>query len=188
MLPEFHYIPSFPFSSPPRLPIQLHTPTKTNNTYQTIPINDVVVLICGHAGRDLRCGVMGPLLQREFEQKLAAAGIEISTTSPAAASDHAPTTTSTTQEAHQECRQPRARVGLISHIGGHRFAGNVIIYVPPAMMAGQTKHALAGMGIWYGRVEPRHVEGIVAETVLGGSIIRDLSRGGIDGQRRMLRL
>ncbi|KLJ06659.1 hypothetical protein EMPG_17845 [Blastomyces silverae] len=33
--------------------------------------------------------------------------------------------------------------------------------------------SLAGKGIWYGRVEPRHVEGIVEETVLGGRVISE---------------
>ena len=68
-----------------------------------------------------------------------------------------------------------ARVALVSHIGGHKFAGNVIVYVPPGWAAGGGE--LAGRGIWYGRVEPRHVEGIVKETVLGGRVIRELWRG-----------
>ncbi|KAF3356493.1 putative bolA-like protein [Verticillium dahliae VDG1] len=76
-----------------------------------------------------------------------------------------------------------------NHIGGHKFAGNVIVYVPPGMRAQDgTEHGLAGRGIWYGRVEPRHVEGIVKETILGGRVIADMFRGGIDQQRKMLRM
>jgi (2Fe-2S) ferredoxin len=39
------------------------------------------------------------------------------------------------------------------------------------------------MEIWYGRVEPKHVEGIVKETIGGGRVIQELLRGisGKDG-------
>lgn len=79
---------------------------------------------------------------------------------------------------------PHARVGLISHIGGHKWAGNVIIYIPPSF----SRNALAGRGIWYGRVGPEHVEGIVAKTMLEGKVIKELFRGGIDQDRKILRL
>lgn len=79
---------------------------------------------------------------------------------------------------------PTARVGLISHIGGHKFAGNVIIYIPPSFQG----NALAGKGVWYGRVGPEHVEGIVAKTVLGGKVIKDMFRGGIEQGGGLLRL
>lgn len=63
-------------------------------------------------------------------------------------------------------------------------AGNVIIYIPPSF----TSNALAGRGIWYGRVEPGHVEGIVAKTIMEGKVIKELFRGGIDQNREILRL
>lgn len=66
-------------------------------------------------------------------------------------------------------------MGLTSHIGGHKYAGNVILYIPPSW----TDNALAGMGIWYGRVEPGSVEGIVDETAKRGRVIEELFRGGI---------
>ena len=73
---------------------------------------------------------------------------------------------------------PTARVGLISHIGGHKWAGNVILYFPPLSPGSQEQWAaLAGKGVWYGRVEPRHVEGIVRQTLRGGRLIRELLRG-----------
>lgn len=79
---------------------------------------------------------------------------------------------------------PTARVGSISHIGGHKWAGNVIIYVPPSF----AKNPLAGKGIWYGRVGPEHVEGIVEKTVLDGKVIKELFRGGIDRSGEIIRL
>lgn len=68
-------------------------------------------------------------------------------------------------------------VAHISHIGGHKYAGNVIIYLPPGMRGNK----LAGAGIWYGRVGPENVEGVVGETVVGGRVVLELLRGGIMG-------
>jgi len=80
----------------------------------------------------------------------------------------------------------RSRVHQISHIGGHKFAGNVIVYIPPVL--GNQGHPLAGQGVWFGRVEPKHVEGIVSETIEGGRVIKELFRGGIDGKGGLMRL
>jgi len=128
---------------------------------------DIHILICGHSNRDQRCGVMGPLLKMEFEEKLPAEGIEVLQKPPAPLSKSA-------FESFQT-----ARVSLISHIGGHKFAGNVIIHIPPAF-----GHPLSGMEIWYGRVEPRHVEGIVKETVVNGRIIEGVLRGVLGKDRK----
>ncbi|KAG6031242.1 hypothetical protein E4U41_007644, partial [Claviceps citrina] len=92
-------------------------------------------------------------------------------------------------EEEEEEEKKTARVGLISHIGGHKFAGNAIVYIPPGHLGpGGEEHPLAGCGIWYGRVEPRHVEGLVDETVVRGRVVEDMFRGGIDAKRRMLRI
>ena len=80
----------------------------------------------------------------------------------------------------------RSKVHQISHIGGHKFAGNVIVYVPPIL--GNEGHPLAGQGVWYGRVEPKHVEGIVRETIEGGRVIKELFRGGIDGKGGLMKI
>ena len=108
-------------------------------------IREPVVLICGHGARDDRCGIMGPLLQKQFEHCLAEQSVS-------------------------------AVVGQITHIGGHKFAGNAILYIPPSF-----GHQLAGRSIWYGRVEPRHVEGIIRETITGGRVIEELYRGSMAG-------
>jgi (2Fe-2S) ferredoxin len=82
-----------------------------------------------------------------------------------------------------------ARVGLISHIGGHKFAGNVILYFPPGLKGKDgNRHALAGCGIWYGRVEPRHVDGILKETLGNGKVVEEMFRGGIRQGGEILRL
>ncbi|PYI03070.1 sucrose cleavage family protein [Aspergillus sclerotiicarbonarius CBS 121057] len=132
-----------------------------------------VVLICGHGGRDMRCGVMAPVLEKEFQRVLQTKGFT------SAGSDNS--VVDSPEHAH---------IGLISHIGGHKYAGNVIVYIPPGMKeAGSSAvHPLAGKGIWYGRIEPKHVQGVVEETILGGKVIRDHFRGGIDRDGGILRL
>lgn len=51
-----------------------------------------------------------------------------------------------------------------SHVGGHKFAGNVIVYGPQG-------------GHWYGRVKPCHAEQIVETHILGGKVLKELWRG-----------
>lgn len=151
-------------------------------------VRDVLVLICGHSGRDARCGAVAPVLKDEFEEKLRGEGFEV-------LQGAVQVEVEDVYQIEAECEgggggqgKTAARVGMISHIGGHKFAGNVIIYLPPDLKMGDEKHPLAGHGIWYGRVEPRHVEGIVRETVIKGNVVADMFRGGIDADRKMLRL
>jgi hypothetical protein len=126
---------------------------------------------------------MAPVLKTEFEEKLTNEGFDV---------QHGPVQVNLndTQRIQGEAGEEKttARVGLISHIGGHKFAGNVIIYLPPDLKMGNEQHPLAGHGIWYGRVDPKNVEGIVKETVLKGNVVADMFRGGIDAQHKMLRM
>ncbi|OCT45660.1 sucrase/ferredoxin-like family protein Fmi1 [Cladophialophora carrionii] len=120
-------------------------------------------------------------------------------------------TSSTTSASNEQSTSPdmTVNVGMISHIGGHKWAGNVIIYMPPGFSADVTTsepaganspdvsqrasgvrplHPLAGMSIWYGRVEPRHVERIVEQTIFNGKVIRELFRGGLSQRGQLVRL
>jgi hypothetical protein len=115
---------------------------------------------------------MAPILRSEFKDKLGQQGISVLDSSP------------DSMQSSASGGLPSARIASISHIGGHKFAGNVIIYIPPTF----SKNPLAGKGIWYGRVGPEHVEGIVSETILGGRLIKQNFRGGIDGDGNILRL
>lgn len=154
--------------------------------YRVRDVEDVVVLICGHGGRDMRCGITGPVLQDEFSKSLDKVGLHVE--SSAVEINFAEGEKRLIGDG-EEKKRITARVGLISHIGGHKFAGNVIVYVPPGMRtADGAKHPLEGCGIWYGRVEPRHVEGIVRETVMGGKVIEELFRGGIRKGGEILRI
>jgi (2Fe-2S) ferredoxin len=152
-------------------------------------VEDVMVLVCGHGGRDMRCGVIGPVLRAEFERLLLLKGVSL-VQGPIEVDESLEEVPALEGTIHEDARtKATARVGLISHIGGHKFAGNIIIYLPPKLMLEcGSKHGLAGHAIWYGRVEPKHVEGIIQETILGGKVIEDLFRGGIDPERRALRL
>jgi hypothetical protein len=69
---------------------------------------------------------------------------------------------------------PAAKKALIlrnSHMGGHKYAGNCIIYTPQ------------GSSVWYGRVTTHEVESIVVNTILGGLVLPPLLRGGMDLSR-----
>lgn len=148
-------------------------------------VEDILVLICGHGGRDMRCGIMGPVLRSEFETQLARQGVDV-LRGPVAI-DVPSEAEAITGDFHKPA--PTARVGLISHIGGHKFAGNIIIYLPPSMKTATGEdHPLAGHGLWYGRVEPQHVEGIIHETIGQGRVIENMFRGGIKQDRQILRL
>ncbi|ORY71726.1 Sucraseferredoxin-like protein [Pseudomassariella vexata] len=152
--------------------------------YGVRDVQDVLVLICGHGGRDMRCGVMGPVLQREFEEKLPRAGFQVMKGPAVDESLTAPQLSGSTEN-----MTSTARVGLISHIGGHKFAGNIIIYLPPKLtIRDNSPHPLAGYGVWYGRVEPKHVEGLILETMLNGNIVKDMFRGAIKQNGAILRL
>ena len=119
-------------------------------------MHETHVLICSHGSRDARCGVIGPILHKLFTDHLEYRGL-----------------------LHPEnpdiSLHGKVRVGNISHIGGHKFAGNVIIYIPP-----EHNWNDGGKGIWYGRVGGQaDVERIVNETILQGRVIDELFRGGL---------
>ncbi|KAK3719623.1 Altered inheritance of mitochondria protein 32 [Vermiconidia calcicola] len=200
LLPSFQYVPTIPTDSSGvenfvkafLKPSQLHQShdrltRAEKNVLQRQPemqrrfvgarkVDEILVLICGHGGRDLRCGTLGPILQQEFEEKLQRQNVALLQDAPVAEAVERNTDT--------EGYTPTARVGLISHIGGHKWAGNVIVYIPPSF----STNALAGKGIWYGRVTPADVEGIVAKTIFDGKVIKQLFRGGIDQNREIIRL
>lgn len=139
------------------------------------PIDGPMILICAHQSRDSRCGTLGPILRKEFKEHVNRAVF---------AQDK--------RTGHHTYR-PRDKafamrpanplrytlMTFTSCIGGHAYAGNVVIYLPKNWKGtnGESVSPLAGKGIWYGRVEPRHVWGIMEETVQRGRIIDELLRG-----------
>ncbi|KAI0027048.1 Sucrase/ferredoxin-like-domain-containing protein [Vararia minispora EC-137] len=137
-----------------------------------------VILICSHRRRDVRCAVVAPKLEAAFGKVLEREGWDVHT--QIEEPDGPPL------EAFNECDRDRevqmlrrlqeldrqdpkrALVLKTSHIGGHKYAGNVIIYLP------------SGAGVWYGRVSTHEVEPIVRTTIIGGRILPPLLRGGVN--------
>ena len=60
---------------------------------------------------------------------------------------------------------------FVSHVGGHKFSANVLIYRKKEQQM-----------IWLARVKPEHCEGIVKYTILEGKVVHPDSqlRGGFD--------
>lgn len=74
------------------------------------------IMVCAHKQRDKRCGIAGPLLAKEFNKQCA--------------------------ERHLN----DVAIVEVSHTGGHKYAGNIIVY--PS-------------GHWYGRVTTCHVSSLL---------------------------
>lgn len=150
----------------------------THEPYTVQKITAPSILICGHSSRDARCGTIGPLLRREFQRQDARHPYNFRGTQRPSFITQASQPAARSTFTHIKIKSPKR--SLISHVGGHAFAGNVILYIPPywPLPNGETS-PLAGKGIWYGRVEPKHVEGIYKETVVEGRVIKELFRGGV---------
>ena len=92
------------------------------------------VFVCVHMARDERCGNCGPPLLAAMEAAVAERGLD------------------------------DVSVRATSHVGGHKYAGNVIVYPE---------------GVWYGYVRPDDAERLVREHLVEGRILEDLHRGGM---------
>lgn len=152
-------------------------PTASPFTLRPCP-HRALILLCSQRTRDARCGQSAPLLLREFNRHLRALGLQ--------------------RDMHDE-RPGGVGVYFISHVGGHKFAANVMVY-----RRWQTEDAEAleedrggvrreewGEGsqcIWLGRVRPEDCEGIVKQTVLKGKVVKPERqlRGGFDRERGLV--
>jgi (2Fe-2S) ferredoxin len=90
------------------------------------------IFVCTHKRRNNNCGIAGPILMDQFRETL------------------------------QQRNITNVHVFSTSHIGGHRFAGTIIMY--PG-------------GDCYGRVLPCHVDAIIDQHILGGRVLTSLWRG-----------
>lgn len=105
------------------------------DSLDVLPVTKTTVLICGHTQRDARCGVVGKLVFEEFTKVL-----------------------------EHEKLADKVDLGFISHVGGHVYAGNLVILKPN------------GKVMWYGMVRPHFVQGIVQESIKNDRVIEELSR------------
>ena len=125
------------------------------------------VFVCTHASRDARCGVCGPALVDAFRASVAA----------------------------DPALRDRVEVRGCSHVGGHKYAGNVLVFAPRGGVEGSDlggaarKKTRAGsqetledretacFGAWYGYVTPREIDDVLRRTVGRGEIVPRLWRG-----------
>ncbi|XP_022740545.1 uncharacterized protein LOC111292423 [Durio zibethinus] len=98
------------------------------------------VFVCAHGNRDKRCGVCGPILIEKLNEEIALRGLK-----------------------------DQVFVSACSHIGGHKYAGNLIIFSPDS--EGKI------MGHWYGYVTPDDVPELLDQHIAKGEIIERLWRG-----------
>ncbi|KAF6145108.1 hypothetical protein GIB67_013459 [Kingdonia uniflora] len=98
------------------------------------------IFVCSHGSRDRRCGVCGPPLVTKFQEEIDARGL-----------------------------QSQVSVSPCSHIGGHKYAGNVIIF-------SRTTHCGVA-GHWYGYVTPDDAHILLDQHIGKGEIIDRLWRG-----------
>lgn len=87
------------------------------------------IFLCSHNTRDKRCGITAPILKKHFEEELREKGLfrDIS-----------------------DFRPDGCSVFYVNHVGGHKYAANVIIYL-------KKSHSL----IWLARVTPKHTKSII---------------------------
>ncbi|EEF39634.1 conserved hypothetical protein [Ricinus communis] len=98
------------------------------------------VFVCCHGSRDRRCGLCGPAVVRKFKEEIELHGF-----------------------------QGKVSVSPCSHIGGHKYAGNVIIF-------GSSMNGLI-TGHWYGYVTPDDVPILLDQHIEKGEIVDQLWRG-----------
>lgn len=98
------------------------------------------VFVCSHGSRDPRCGVCGPVLIRKFKEEIKLRGLH-----------------------------GQVSVSPCSHIGGHKYAGNVIVF--SSSINGEVT------GQWYGYVTPDDIPILIEQHIGKGEILDHLWRG-----------
>lgn len=93
------------------------------------------VFLCSHRTRDKRCGVTAPIMKKEMDIHLRDLGLYRDV---------------------NDNREGGVRVAYVNHIGGHKYAANVIIYLKKS-----------GKNIWLGRCKPNNVVPIIDECIVG---------------------
>ncbi|RAH39631.1 sucrase/ferredoxin-like domain-containing protein [Aspergillus brunneoviolaceus CBS 621.78] len=136
--------------------------------------HSAIILLCSHRTRDARCGQSAPLLRKEFERHLRHLNLY--------------------RDLDDE-RPGGVGIYFINHVGGHKYAANVIVYrrresgwngsSAGTGAPGATADAAAegaAQGIWLARVKPQDCENIIRYTVLQGKVVKPAEqlRGGFD--------
>uniref|UniRef100_A0A060TCG4 ARAD1B16346p n=1 Tax=Blastobotrys adeninivorans TaxID=409370 RepID=A0A060TCG4_BLAAD len=102
------------------------------------------IFLCSHKTRDKRCGITAPIMKKVLENQLR---------------DH---------DLYRDPYDDRGGgvpIHYVSHVGGHKFSANVIIFLK------------SGKVLWLGRVRPEHAKAIVDYSILkDGEVIPELLR------------
>ena len=106
------------------------------------------LFVCTHMKRDARCGVCGPALIDTIRDKVKAMDMD-----------------------------DTVAVRGCSHTGGHKYAGNVLIFVPEKGLHSKPDDAGPTKGVWYGYVTAAEVPAVLERTVMRGEVIPRLWRG-----------
>lgn len=129
-----------------------------------------LILLCSQKTRDARCGQSAPLLRKELERHLRPLGLY--------------------RDLDDE-RPGGVGIYFISHVGGHKYSANVMIYRRPNAFGQDVEtekvegEVGAGQCIWLARIRPEDCEGLVKFTVLKGKVVKPERqlRGGFDRGR-----
>ncbi|KAE8156951.1 Sucrase/ferredoxin-like-domain-containing protein [Aspergillus tamarii] len=135
-----------------------------------------VILLCSQRTRDARCGQSAPLLRKEFERHLRPLGL---------------------YRDLDDQRPGGVGIYFISHVGGHKYSANVIVYRRRDFEWYRTQDGKeetsakgdegAAQGIWLARVRPEDCENIIRYTVLKGKVVKpEQIRGGFDRGRGVI--
>ncbi|KAB5566573.1 Sucrase/ferredoxin-like-domain-containing protein [Coniochaeta sp. 2T2.1] len=145
--------------------------------------HSALILLCSQKTRDARCGQSAPLLRKELERHLRPLGLF--------------------RDLDDE-RPGGVGIYFISHVGGHKYSANVMVYrrpnafgiddverakegatvVVPKKKEGEEagENLGAAQCIWLARIRPEDCENLVKYTVLQGKVVKPESqlRGGFD--------
>ncbi|EXJ54567.1 hypothetical protein A1O7_09908 [Cladophialophora yegresii CBS 114405] len=148
-------------------------PPSIATSFRIRPIpHSYLILMCSQKTRDARCGQSAPLLRKEFERILRPMGLY--------------------RDVHDD-RPGGVGIYFISHVGGHKYSANVMIYRrqgqkrPGEDVGAQRLEDEAVQLIWLARVRPEDCENIVRYTILQGKVVKPKSqlRGGFDREKGM---
>ncbi|OAP54685.1 hypothetical protein AYL99_11133 [Fonsecaea erecta] len=150
-------------------------PPSISSSFKVRPIpHSYLILMCSQKTRDARCGQSAPLLRKEFERILRPMGLY--------------------RDLHDD-RPGGVGIYFISHVGGHKYSANVMIYRRQGRkkevggddvdLDGEKLEKEAVQLIWLARVRPEDCENIVRYTVLQGKVVKPQRqlRGGFDRER-----
>ncbi|KAI8902791.1 Sucrase/ferredoxin-like-domain-containing protein [Globomyces pollinis-pini] len=146
LFPKGLYFPKLNYEEVEQLANWIIDPS-TECPVESVPVTSkAYILVCTHKRRDKRCGVAGPMLVKEFSKEADNLGMKDS-------------------------------ISLfgVSHFGGHKFAGNIIVYH-------QDKRGV-WVGDWYGRIKTCHAKPVLQCAIKDEKVIQDLWRGRMNADK-----